>query len=795
MIFTDRKITIRNSKSSINEPVILYRGDYEVSIKFTIMESKFRFKSEVNLVDSEKASFGQLAILAPYGGNVFSEVVKCEDGTVTFTLTKEMIDQLEEVGLYSFQIRLFDYYVESRVSIPPVEFGIEVREPVASEDHDNEVNNAIVGYSIAKIVDGLNEDVPDTFDADGQYNKTDWKTGDRISQGKLNKIEDAIDKMNQNEKADVAALDKRVTSNFKVLDSTKADKNQVFSMVNMGQDVKEAMTGGSVAVVGDNTILENNIVDGQITQRKLGKDVLKLKEVNLINEVYEGYFVNWENGELVVNSDYRYTDYIFFNPDTIIYCSCATHHSFYDINRNFITGVQSPDTFSTTINEIVMPKNAYYIRLSTKVSKDKFMLSYSNYFTMANNYILSKEFNGREIELEGQWINSPSHIANFIINKSHVDDTICTLVPGVNKFNPDRTTAGCINWTNGGWLPNTEEIYVTSNYIDVLPGETIYMNYKSHYMFLDSDYSYITGNRGTEAPDPLIVPDNARYIRVSVQLSAVNPSLFMLTRDEPITEFIRYGLELDETNGDIIIKSINKIENISKAEQSRFYGKKVSWYGTSITQGYSWCKLVNNYFNFDATNNGVGGTAISKENENSSMCTQNRMLGKYSSVTDPNNGQVTLTGTPIPSDVEVIFIEGGTNDWARNWAIGDKEFTENPNDETFAGACHLMFKNMTELFPNAEIIIVGSPFGKMPNRDRFTNKYGVLNNQNLQTVEYGDILLDIAGKWGIKGFNMGRAMQIHDNNVATFIPDGLHLTTDAAKQRAADAIIAYLLTL
>ena len=147
MIFTERQITVCKGKSKaiIDEPVILYRGDYDVSIKFTIMESKFRFKSGVNLVDTEKASFGQLAILAPYGGNVFSEVVKCEDGTVTFTLTKEMIDQLEEVGLYSFQIRLFDYYKESRVSIPPVEFGIEVREPVASEDHDNSVNNAIVG--------------------------------------------------------------------------------------------------------------------------------------------------------------------------------------------------------------------------------------------------------------------------------------------------------------------------------------------------------------------------------------------------------------------------------------------------------------------------------------------------------------------------------------------------------------------------------------------------------------------------------------------------------------------------
>lgn len=217
MIFTDRTITIRNNKSTINEPVVLYRGDYEVSIRFTIMESKFRFKSGVNLVDSEKASFGQLAILAPYGGNVFSEVVKCEDGTVTFTLTKEMIDQLEEVGLYSFQIRLFDYYRESRVSIPPVEFGIEVREPVASEDHNNEVNNAIVGYSIAKVVDGLNENVGPTFDNNGQYNKTNWETGDRISEGKLNKIEEALDKINQNEKNDMDALNKQMISNFNVL--------------------------------------------------------------------------------------------------------------------------------------------------------------------------------------------------------------------------------------------------------------------------------------------------------------------------------------------------------------------------------------------------------------------------------------------------------------------------------------------------------------------------------------------------------------------------------------------------
>lgn len=219
MIYTDRTITVRKGESKIDEPIVVYRGDYELEVRFTITNSRFKFMSGTNLIETEKASFGQMAILTPYGGNIFSDIVRCSDGTVTFVLTESMINQIEEIGLYSFQIRLYDYNKESRVSIPPIEFGIEVREPIASEDHDNSVNNAIVGYSIAKVVNPEEENVGDTFDEDGNYNKTEWVTGDRISQGKLNKIEDAIDKINQNEKNDKDALNKQITSNFSILQS------------------------------------------------------------------------------------------------------------------------------------------------------------------------------------------------------------------------------------------------------------------------------------------------------------------------------------------------------------------------------------------------------------------------------------------------------------------------------------------------------------------------------------------------------------------------------------------------
>ena len=219
MIFTDRTITVRKGESRIDEPIVVYRGDYELEVRFTILNSRFKFMSGINMIESEKASYGQLAILTPYGGNIFSNIVRCNDGSVTFVLTADMLNQIEEVGLYSFQIRLVDYNKGSRVSIPPIEFGIEVREPIASEDHDNSVNNAIVGYSIAKVVDPKEENVGDTFDDNGNYNKTEWGTGDRISEGKLNKIEDAIDTLNKNEKSDKDTLNKQITSNFNMLQS------------------------------------------------------------------------------------------------------------------------------------------------------------------------------------------------------------------------------------------------------------------------------------------------------------------------------------------------------------------------------------------------------------------------------------------------------------------------------------------------------------------------------------------------------------------------------------------------
>lgn len=214
MIFTESTIKISNNVSKMDSTIVLYRGDKNVEIRFTILQSPFKYSNTVatNVIESTNASYGQLVIKTPNDKPpIFSDVSATKEGTVLFTITKEMIDEIEEVGVYTFQIRLLDENKQSRVTIPPVENGIEIKEPIAIED-DNSTN--VVGLAKANYaVATLSNTVTPTFDDNGKYNKTNWNDGDLITNASLNKIEDGIYTTNEN----VTATKKYVDDNAVIL--------------------------------------------------------------------------------------------------------------------------------------------------------------------------------------------------------------------------------------------------------------------------------------------------------------------------------------------------------------------------------------------------------------------------------------------------------------------------------------------------------------------------------------------------------------------------------------------------
>ena len=283
MIHTIRTVAVGDQESKIDSPIILYRGDREVEVEFTINGSKFTFTNGGNVIKSTNATHGQLVINTPTGENMFSEVTECHNGKVVFVITKEMIDELIEVGFYSFQIRLFDESQISRVTIPPVLKGIDIRNPIAAEDETNVVDIGLVDYAV--VVKDEFEDLS-TFLPDGNYNKTEWESKDVISGAKLNKIEDALYNINSNMEATDLGLLNRISITEKNIHSDIYEFQAAFTK-NMNENIDRLEQN-------DNDIVKDII--------EIDTELNRLKEDLGSSEVYVDSFDGDDDLEKIKNA-------------------------------------------------------------------------------------------------------------------------------------------------------------------------------------------------------------------------------------------------------------------------------------------------------------------------------------------------------------------------------------------------------------------------------------------------------------------------------------------------------------
>ena len=79
-----------------------------------------------------------------------------------------------------------------------------------------------------------------------------------------------------------ASDDKLTSTTAQLAQKITKDRGEVSSS-DLSQEVKEQMTGGSVAVVGENSVLKENVVDGQIEIEKASDSLKKLLHGEIIN--------------------------------------------------------------------------------------------------------------------------------------------------------------------------------------------------------------------------------------------------------------------------------------------------------------------------------------------------------------------------------------------------------------------------------------------------------------------------------------------------------------------------------
>lgn len=276
------------------------------------------------------------------------------------------------------------------------------------------------------------------------------------------------------------------------------------------------------------------------------------------------------------------------------------------------------------------------------------------------------------------------------------------------------------------------------------------------------------------ATDTIIVSINTNG-QFSIDLTSENNGseftgtlkVYDITGLDNIVETFDFENLKDET----VELKVNRSQQI--ASDNHLNGKKVVFYGDSITAQNKFPVIVKEYYGINAVNMGVGGSTIFYRS-NSDMSSDTRI----------NN---------IPSDADIVMIMGGTNDWGKT-QIEDELTYSNGFDRTkFKGAIAYIVQHIQAQCPNAKIIwcttiggqnetrVTSSPtIQYLPQKDSFGQSGYTFRSAE---IEVCNILgIEVCDTW---------SCGINGNNAYTMIGDTVH-PTDAGAKLIANYIIGHL---
>lgn len=597
MIFTESTIKISNNVSKMDSTIVLYRGDKNVEIRFTILQSPFKYSNTVatNVIESTNASYGQLVIKTPNDKPpIFSEVSATKEGTVLFTITKEMIDEIEEVGVYTFQIRLMDENKQSRVTIPPVENGIEIKEPIAIEDDNttNVVGLAKANYAVTTLSD---VDTP-VFDDAGKYIKTNWNDGDIITNASLNKIEDGIYTTNENVTATKKYVDDKVTVKILPVDY---DKNCATNVADLEPHSIYMSPNDAKFLYLAYEKLSGSLVGFLFTAKAHGrfiytgvKDDTKI-EIMIEGSCYTVYFktdtvdahVEKTVYYLTKNNTTEFTPSNDYEPATKKYVDDNTPIKSLPVNPTTNTGAVVDVNNITVSGCYALPKRTdgkHWTNLMMRAmindgsgkGKSLLLSGYQNYVFHVNVeskkiycdnlrivYNIGTTADTTDIRTEPYYLPT-TNTKEFTptkeyhpATKKYVDD-IKPDIDGIktdlgfcihgeigkNLFDKNACEIGKYINETGGTGPNAD--YCASDFIKVIPGETYYMtagnssNFQFCYYNANKEFmQYTTGGYKS-----FTIPQDCVYVRFTIKKADLD--VIQFEKGDIATNYEPYGIKL-----------------------------------------------------------------------------------------------------------------------------------------------------------------------------------------------------------------------------------------------------------
>ena len=541
----------------------------------------------------------------------------------------------------------------------------------------------------------------------------------------------------------------------------KANYNTVWNMANMGQDVKEAMTGGSVAVVGKNTILTENIIDGQVTRGKTNFYIIDTTG-NLIDRdsIVRGKYIDNTGVEKDGKNE---TDFISIDPTKSYKHNIFSYVTYWDSNKKYISGyIEGSASVDMPLALKNIPPNVSYVRFSLDdIALDTCVISESQYFS--NN--LKTKYMDKNIVIK------KSQIIDFNVSQKDITSKLDRNILDFysisdlgNLFIPSSVIEGGYYNNSGTWVKSNN--HVSTDFISIDPTKSYKHNIFSYVTYWDSNKNYISGYiepHAKENPQLLkSIPENAKYVRFSVELADISTTV--VSRKEVFA----LDLTTKYEEGDFIINENNLGYDLAQkinSSSSVVAGKIINFLGDSITFGFDgtdstrvskpYPTLVGEILGTTVNNYGISGSTIGGDGVTS---TEHNVLG---------NTPMNIRYADMDSTANYILVLGGVNDYCvdRRIPLGSKGDTTNL---TFYGALKILIEGLIAKYPNSRIGFI-TPLRKI--NDHNLNVYG----NHLK--EYRNAIIEMCEEYSIPVLDLftkgGCYANITDWRIQN-LPDGLH---------------------
>lgn len=211
-------------------------------------------------------------------------------------------------------------------------------------------------------------------------------------------------------------------------------------------------------------------------------------------------------------------------------------------------------------------------------------------------------------------------------------------------------------------------------------------------------------------------------------------------------------------------------------------GKKIAFLGDSITSGVGTSSLKKVYWKVIERKTGavcsgfgISGTRIAKQ-----------IVADPDAVHDRMHFITRID--KIDKNTDIIMVFGGVNDFAHGDAPLGK--MSDRKDDTFYGACHLLYERLVESFPKADIFII-TPLHCAEEDNRY-NAVGF--KSNIKLSDYVNIIVEVASYYSLAVLDLYKISGIKPSikvHREMFMPDGIH-PNDAGNEKIANKIIAFL---